>query len=66
MASPSEHFFAHFSWSAWRRAHGLRRGLLFLLVAFIAIRFGTFIPLPGVDGSAWAAYFEHFGQFFIF
>ena len=64
MPSPSEHFFANFSRSAWRKAHALRRGLWFLLFAFIAMRFGTFIPLPGVDGSAWTAYFDHFGKIF--
>lgn len=64
MPSSVEHLFGNFSWSAWRRAHSLRRGLLFLLVAFIAMRVGTFIPLPGVNGDAWAASFAHLGWAF--
>ena len=61
MSSPIEQLVSHFNWAAWRKAKALRRSLLFLLVAFIAMRFGTFIPLPGIDGSAWAA--TPFAQF---
>ena len=61
MASPIEQLVSHFNWAAWRKACALRRGLLFLLIAFIAMRFGTHIPLPGIDSSAWAA--TPLGQF---
>ncbi|MFY0611305.1 MAG: hypothetical protein JXQ99_07260 [Hyphomicrobiaceae bacterium] len=64
MTSPTEHLFRNFSWSAWRKAHALRRSLLFLLIAFLAMRFGTFIPLPGVDSAAWAASFEYVRNLF--
>lgn len=64
MPSPSEHFFGNFSWSAWRKAHALRRSLCFLLIAFIVMRLGTFIPLPGVNGEAWAAAFTHLSGIF--
>ncbi len=62
MPSPIEQFFASFSGASWRKAHALRRGLLFLLLAFIAMRLGTFIPLPGVDSAAWASYFGSFSN----
>jgi len=60
MASAVEQVFRNFSWAAWRRAHGLHRSLWFLLFALLAVRLGTFIPLPGVDGRAWAEAFEPF------
>jgi preprotein translocase subunit SecY len=65
MQSPIMDLFGNSGWAAWRKAHALRRGLLFLLLAFIVMRLGTFIPLPGVDSTAWAETFAHFrGIFF--
>ena len=65
MPSPIEQLFGNFNRSAWGKAHALKRGLLFLLIAFIAMRLGTFIPLPGVDSAAWAEQFTHLrGVFF--
>ncbi|MFT5509296.1 MAG: preprotein translocase subunit SecY [Hyphomicrobiaceae bacterium] len=65
MPSPIEQLFGNHSWTAWRNAHALRKALWFLLFAFIAMRLGTFIPLPGVDSSAWAESFSHLrGIFF--
>ena len=66
MSSPTEHLFRNFSWSVWRKAPALRRSLLLLLLALLAYRLGTFIPLPGVDSVAWAASFEHLRDFFFF
>lgn len=64
MASPVEHLFSNFTWSAWRKAHALRRALVFLLVAFIAMRLGTFVPLPGVNSQAWSEAYSGFGGIF--
>ena len=66
MSSATEHLFRNFSLSAWRKAGALRKSLLFLIVALITYRLGTFIPLPGVDGVAWAASFEHLRNIFFF
>ncbi len=69
MASPIEQLVSNFHWSAWRKARTLKRSLWFLFFAFLAMRLGTFIPLPGVDSGAWAASwasspFAHLGGFF--
>lgn len=61
MSSPIEQLFANFSGSAWRNAHALKRSLWFLVIAFIVMRAGTFVPLPGVDGNAWAEAFARLG-----
>ena len=55
MTSPAEHLISKFSFSAFRRAKQLNKGLLFLLFAFAAMRLGSHIPLPGVDTTAWAS-----------
>lgn len=59
MGSPILQLFGRSGWSAWGKAHTLRRSLWFLLIAFIVMRLGTFIPLPGVDRIAWAESFAH-------
>lgn len=64
MRSPIEHLFGNLSHTAWGKAHALRRSLWFLLFAFIVMRLGTFIPLPGVNGPAWAESFAHFRGIF--
>ncbi len=56
MTSPSEHLYTGFTWAGFRRAKKLRSALLFLVLAFVAIRLGSFIPLPGVNTSAWAEF----------
>ena len=65
MASPIEQLVSNLNWSVWRKAPALRKSLWFLLLAFLAMRLGNFIPLPGVDSSAWAASpFSQFGDLF--
>ena len=64
--SPIENLFGNVSWAAWGKAHALRRSLWFLLLAFIVMRLGTFIPLPGVDRVAWADAFDHWRGIFFF
>ena len=64
MRSPIVHLFGDFGWTAWGKAHALRRSLWFLLFAFIVMRLGTFIPLPGVDSRAWAEAFAHLSGIF--
>ena len=65
MSSPIEQLVSNFNWAAWRKAHTLKGALLFLLIAFIAMRFGTHIPLPGIDRSAWqASPWAQFGSWF--
>ncbi len=65
MKSPIEHIVCGFNWSALGRAKRLKSGLFFLLLAFVAIRLGAHIPLPGVDTASGASSpFAHMGSLF--
>lgn len=54
MTSAAEHLTANFDSQFFKRARDLRKRLLFTLFALIVYRFGTYIPLPGVDISVMA------------
>jgi len=43
---------ANMSWSAFGKATELRQRILFTLGLLIVYRLGTFIPVPGIDGTA--------------
>ena len=58
MASAAEQLASNLSFSAFAKAKDLRRRLWFTLGALIVYRFGTFIPLPGVDPAAFAETFK--------
>ena len=49
MASATEQMAANLSWGSFAKAKDLQNRLLFTLIVLIVYRFGTFIPLPGVD-----------------
>lgn len=49
MASASELLAANFSLKAFAQADSLKKRILFTLAALIVYRFGTFLPLPGID-----------------
>lgn len=52
MASAAEQMAANMSWSAFGKATELRQRILFTLGLLIVYRLGTFIPVPGIDGTA--------------
>ncbi len=52
MASAAEQMAANMSWSAFGKATELRQRILFTLGLLIVYRFGTYIPVPGIDGGA--------------
>ncbi|MGF1649678.1 MAG: preprotein translocase subunit SecY [Hyphomicrobiaceae bacterium] len=58
MASAAEQLAANVSWSAFAKADELKKRILFTLGALLVYRFGTFIPLPGVDPAAFAETFN--------
>ncbi|MEL7302101.1 MAG: preprotein translocase subunit SecY, partial [Pseudomonadota bacterium] len=58
MASAAEQLAANVSWSAFSKADELKRRILFTLGALLVYRFGTFIPLPGINGEAYAETFR--------
>ena len=59
MASPSEQLYRGLSWTAFRNTPSLKFGLLFLLFALIAIRAGSFIPIPGVNTAVWTEFWQN-------
>ncbi|SHI57361.1 preprotein translocase subunit SecY [Wenxinia saemankumensis] len=52
MASAAEQMAANMSWGAFGKATELRQRILFTIGLLIVYRLGTFIPVPGIDGSA--------------
>jgi preprotein translocase subunit SecY len=52
MASAAEQMAANLSWSALGKATDLRARILFTLALLIVFRLGTYIPVPGIDGTA--------------
>jgi len=52
MVSAVEQMAANTSWAALGKATELRNRILFTLGLLIVYRLGTFIPVPGIDGSA--------------
>lgn len=53
MASAAEQLAANLNFAAFRKATELKKRLVFTLGALIIYRFGTYIPLPGIDFAAW-------------
>ena len=62
MVSAVENMAANTSWSALGKATDLRNRILFTLGLLIVYRLGTFIPVPGIDGSALREFMEQAGQ----
>jgi preprotein translocase subunit SecY len=54
MASAAEQLAANINFGAFQKATELHKRLLFTVGALIIYRFGTFIPLPGVDTAVFA------------
>ncbi len=62
MASAAEQMAANMSWSAFGKATELRQRILFTLGLLIVYRLGTYIPVPGIDGSALRDFVEQASQ----
>ncbi|MEO1719110.1 MAG: preprotein translocase subunit SecY [Pseudomonadota bacterium] len=58
MASAAEQLAANVSWSSFSKASELKKRIYFTLAALVVYRFGTFIPLPGINPDAFAATFQ--------
>jgi len=52
MASAAEQMAANISWGAFGKATELRQRILFTIGLLIVCRIGTYIPVPGIDGTA--------------
>lgn len=58
MASAAEQLASNLSFSAFSKADELKKRLWFTLGALIVYRLGTYIPLPGINFSAYAQLFS--------
>ena len=62
MASASEQFAQNLSFGTFGKAKDLQKRLLFTLMILVVYRIGTFIPVPGVDMSAYSQVFAAGGS----
>jgi len=62
MASAAEQMAANLSWSALGQAKDLQRRIMFTLGLLIVYRLGTYIPVPGIDGTALRDFLESAAQ----
>jgi preprotein translocase subunit SecY len=58
MASAAEQLAANLNFSALAKADELKKRIWFTLGALLVYRFGTYIPLPGIDPTAWEQIFR--------
>ena len=58
MASAAEQMAANLSWSALGKASDLRQRIFFTILVLMVYRLGTYIPVPGIDGSALRSFME--------
>jgi len=58
MASAAEQMAANLSWSTFGKATELRQRILFTLGLLIIYRIGTYIPVPGIDGTELRAFMD--------
>jgi preprotein translocase subunit SecY len=57
MASAAEQLAANINWASFGKAEELKKRIWFTLGALVIYRLGTYIPLPGIDPSAFEASF---------
>jgi preprotein translocase subunit SecY len=58
MVSAAEQLAANLNFSALAKAEELKKRIWFTLAALCVYRVGTYIPLPGIDPSAWEQIFR--------
>jgi preprotein translocase subunit SecY len=58
MASAAEQLAANMNFGAFQKATDLHKRLWFTIGALIVYRLGAYIPIPGIDGQAFAAVFN--------
>ncbi len=62
MASAAEQMAANLSWGALGKATDLRQRILYTLLLLCIYRVGTYIPVPGIDGTALRSFMDGAGQ----
>lgn len=58
MVSAAEQLAANLNFGALAKAEELKKRIWFTLGALLVYRFGTYIPLPGIDPTAWEQIFR--------
>lgn len=53
MSSAAEQLAASATWGTFAKAKELQKRLLFVMIALLVYRLGTYIPVPGIDPSIW-------------
>lgn len=61
MASAAEQLAKNTNWRALAKATELKQRILFVLGALIVYRFGTYVPLPGIDPAVWQSIYSQRG-----
>jgi preprotein translocase subunit SecY len=54
MVSAAEQLASNLNLGAFSKAQDLKNRIWFTLAALIVYRFGTFIPIPGIDAAAFS------------
>lgn len=62
MASTAEQLVSNLNFSAFSKAEELKKRIWFTLGALLVYRFGTYIPLPGINPDALAQAFQQHSQ----
>ena len=62
MVSAAEQLAANLNFGALAKAEELKKRIWFTLGALLVYRLGTYIPLPGIDPTAWDQIFNHPGR----
>jgi preprotein translocase subunit SecY len=58
MASAAEQLAANINFAAFAKATELQKRIWYTIIALVVYRIGTFIPIPGIDPSAFAQAFQ--------
>ena len=58
MASAAEQLAANMNFGAFQKATELHKRIYFTLIVLVVYRLGTYLPIPGIDATAFAAAFE--------
>src|SRR6516164_160450 len=58
MVSAAEQLAANLNFSVFAKAEELKKRIWFTLGALLVYRLGTYIPLPGIDPTAWQEIFK--------
>ncbi len=61
MASAVEQLAKNSNWGSFRKATELKQRIIFVIGALLVYRLGTYIPIPGIDPTAWNDIFTEKG-----